>query len=425
MSDEQDRELLEQERRRFRMGDDSYRRLERRRDRKRRNRMITSGVLALVIAAAGGTGVVLAFRNTGTEAPSATTPPPTASGPAPTPISSPTGAPVAAFVAPPSGSIEFVNEELGWLVSDGQIQATTDGGKTWAVQYSGPLQISAIQFSDAEHGWAISVDQRLLQTVDGGATWSDTTDSHSPLFRSVQFLRPDAGWAITGDSSASGHLVVFTNDGPAWAPVETPVAPDSLCFAGPDAGWVAGGNSVLRTTDSGKHWTQTDLGVPQGEPWTSTLACAGPDEAWVLLSDGGAAGHLAHAVFHSGDGGKSWQAVLQDEFTSPLGADQAGVYASSDPYPGPLAAAGAGSLVFVTWCPACGSGSISALRTTDGGATWERVDVAGPDGGGDPSGSSFVDPLRGWIVFTSQASGSPKTTVAVITWPKVTLSDVS
>ena len=42
------------------MPDDSYRRLEQRRDRKRRNRMITSGVLALVVAAAGGTGAVLA-----------------------------------------------------------------------------------------------------------------------------------------------------------------------------------------------------------------------------------------------------------------------------------------------------------------------------------------------------------------------------
>jgi photosystem II stability/assembly factor-like uncharacterized protein len=422
MSDEQDRELLDQERKRFRMADDSYQRLERRRDRKRRNRMITSGVLALVIAAAGGTGVVLAFRNTGTEAPSATTPPPTTTAPAPPPTSGPSGAPVAASFAPPSGTIQFVSQALGWLVSDGHILATTDGGQTWTAQYSGPLHVSAIQFSDADHGWAISADQRLLQTVDGGVTWSDTTDMHSPQFRNVQFLQPDVGWAIAGEPSGVPHLVVFTNDGPAWSPVETPVAPDSLCFAGSEAGWVAGGNSVLRTTDSGQHWTRTDLDVPPGEPWTASVSCSSAGEAWVLLSGGGAAGHLAHALFHSGDAGISWQAVLQDEFTSPLGADRTGIYASSDPYPGPLATAGSGSLVFVTWCPACGS--ISAVQTTDGGATWERVEVAGQDQGGEPSGSSFVDPGNGWIVFTSQASGSPKTTVARVAWPKVTLSGV-
>src|SRR6266516_6850181 len=121
------REQLEQERRRHRMPDDSYRRLEQRRDRKRRNRMITSGVLALVVAAAGGTGAVLAFRGAGT---------------APRPASSPTGgatsvpSPSATAVAPnPSvglvaegvsvaGAIQFINPDHGRIVSPtGQIMA--------------------------------------------------------------------------------------------------------------------------------------------------------------------------------------------------------------------------------------------------------------------------------------------------------------
>jgi len=59
------REMLESERRRYKMPDGSFDALERRRDRKRRNRRVASGLVALLIAAAGLGGALLAFRDTG------------------------------------------------------------------------------------------------------------------------------------------------------------------------------------------------------------------------------------------------------------------------------------------------------------------------------------------------------------------------
>src|SRR2546425_3803652 len=126
------KERLEEERRRFAMSGDSFPDLERRRERKRRNRRIASGVVALLIAAAGVGGGLYAFR------------PARGGGPAGSPTPS-----VGQSVSFPSGPIQFVDNDHGWMVdADGQILATTDGGHTWNLQLSGPSNITAVDMLD-------------------------------------------------------------------------------------------------------------------------------------------------------------------------------------------------------------------------------------------------------------------------------------
>src|SRR2546422_4818387 len=97
------RNRLESERRRFRMSDDSFDALERRRDRKRRNRRIASGVVALLIAAAGSIGAFAAFRGSGSVTPGHSPTPSTSSGTSVSPTP-----PQVAAVAPPSSALQFV-----------------------------------------------------------------------------------------------------------------------------------------------------------------------------------------------------------------------------------------------------------------------------------------------------------------------------
>src|SRR5438552_2967973 len=138
MSDFKDR--LEQERRRFAMSGDSFQDLERRRDRKRRNRRLASGLVALVIAAAGVGGGLYAFRPTRSASPVDTPTPsvvPTTPTPGPTPTSPSPTPPVQELAGQVSGPIQFVDDQRGWMVdADGQILATGDGGHTWNVQPS-------------------------------------------------------------------------------------------------------------------------------------------------------------------------------------------------------------------------------------------------------------------------------------------------
>src|SRR5436190_8154130 len=128
MSDFKDR--LEEERRRFAMSGDSFQDLERRRDRKRRNRRLASGVVALLIAAAGVGGGLYAFRPTRSASPAdspTASAGPTTLGPGPTPTSPSPAPPVAQAVSVPSGPIQFIDLQHGWAVFDGQVESTSDG----------------------------------------------------------------------------------------------------------------------------------------------------------------------------------------------------------------------------------------------------------------------------------------------------------
>src|SRR5204862_3054578 len=135
--------------------------------------------------------------------------------------------------------------------------------------------------------------------------------------------------------------------------------------------------------------------VPGGEAQSAEVRCTGQEDAWALVLEGVAAGTQYHGVFHTTDG-STWRLVLQNGGLS-LGQSP-DAYASKDPYAGPLTLTGANSAAFVTWCPACGN-SVSLLRTSDGGKTWDRLQLAAPNKGGEPHGASFIDPDHGWILL--------------------------
>ena len=139
----------------------------------------------------------------------------------------------------------------------------------------------------------------------------------------------------------------------------------------------------------------------------------------MLYLQGPAAGTSYHVVFHTSDG-VTWKPVLQNGGLDP-GNPRPGVYASNESYPGPLTVTGPNSLAFVGWCPNCGN-SVDLLRTSDGGKTWDRIQVAAPDKGGEPQGASFVDADHGWILLTVRTDKGPAPAVAKVIGSTVTIS---
>ena len=374
------RDLLERERRRFRMPHGSMEELERRRDRKRRNRRIASGIVALVIAAAGIGAGLYALRPAGNGKPVVT----------PTPTVAP---PSAHGLLAPSGPIQFVSPEKGWAVRpNGQIVATVDGGKTWMVQHKGTMAIIGVQFIDDMHGWALA-EKGVLRTMDGGGSWEPVSDQ---AFTTVQFVNSLTGWGIRSESytPAPRQLVKTEDGGRTWT--AEGLAADSLCALDDKVLWAAGagegGIMFARSSDGGASWVDTPIPVPQGEPWTATVRCAGID-AWVLVQDGGAAGHLPYALYHTAEGGPDAIPVLQEAGTRPLG-NVKGVVDAQDPYPGPFVAFNGVDALFVGWCPACGN----SVALYGAGPGWTPpVEVV--DQGWTPSGISFADRDHGWILL--------------------------
>jgi hypothetical protein len=213
-------------------------------------------------------------------------------------------------------------------------------------------------------------------------------------------------------------LLITTDGGVTWDRETASLGVDSVCAnEGGQIVWAAGpgegGISFIRTDDGWATGVDSPISVPEGEPWKATVRCAG-SEAWVLLTDGGAAGHVAYAVFRTVDGGSGFlqppnyyptEAVLQEEGTHPFGES---VPLDSDPYPGQLLAFDGQTAYVVGWCPPCGGDLpvVSVDRTFDGGSTWDRSTIVSEDRAAEPLGVSFIDRDQGWILLRGLGDGS-------------------
>jgi photosystem II stability/assembly factor-like uncharacterized protein len=123
-------------------------------------------------------------------------------------------------------AVHFADAKRGWAVGmtmdpvdpnqagPSKIVGTTDGGVTWAVQFTSPRSFYDVVFTDAQHGWAVGDRAAIYATSDGGATWAqqtrftvdgakrmvrpgpDVTERpDATAFRTVYFLDAANGWA--------------------------------------------------------------------------------------------------------------------------------------------------------------------------------------------------------------------------------------
>lgn len=358
--------------------------------------------------------------------PSATHPPvtspPATTTPTPTPIATPrvTPTPVASFgstpnivqtidatvVAPPVApalyDVAFADVTTGWASGSGVILGTTDGGQSWQRDWSGSRSISSLVVVDRLHVVGLAyknlVDilptaDRLIRTTDGGRTW--TTTPVAGGFREIAFSSALTGWAVVGgiaDSmSGPGRLEATVDGGRHWHAATLKARVDSVCFASSSVGWAASGSGVYRTLDGGRRWSRVARGPNDviSNGWQATVRCGG-SAAWVFWNGGAAAGSEGYRVARTLDGGVHWKIVLSQL------DDALQALPTIDAYAGPFAAVSATSATFLGWCPACGAGTWSSTRTTDGGRTVTHAPLGGL-AGASLNDIAFPDATHGWI----------------------------
>ena len=309
-----------------------------------------------------------------------------------------------------------------------EILATTDGGRTWTQQYP-PTAFRSIGawFADAAHGWitgqhcqeqpapgasgpsAASTPPACLgmieATTDGGRSWNvQYADAHD--VSGIQFVDVQTGWAIRsqgarcpGFPQTCPSVLMVTHDGQNWTDLyRTPLSLDQLAFTSKDDGWLLGQRCadpntpgtceahVLVTTDGGHSWRDTLLPVH-----ATLLSLSHPTVAdgWVVSAFGGPP---SPELVASHDGGRTWQSL---------------------PDPGlPLAQ----SLFFRTaqqgWLlsggePGAGNQMKELFGTTDGGHTWTKLAASGSLGGPGTTGSASL-PTGGYVgdlVFSIASDG--------------------
>ncbi len=201
--------------------------------------------------------------------------------------------------------------------------------------------VSAAGLIDQRHGWAL-VDQHLLMSDDGGATWHDITPSSTALLflgnpKGVAFFDANHGWV------AAAETFGYETD-PSYGRVD-----------------------VWRTDDGGWTWTKVQLPPAAVNTSGSTIPQVQFDfldatHGFALLSGSSAQGADDSDLYWTADGGRTWSA------DRPTGTGRSGIT-------GRFAFANADDGVIVG-----GTEPGGAAMTRDGGRTWHDVTLPLPSG---------------------------------------------
>lgn len=260
-------------------------------------------------------------------------------------------------------SVHFADDQTGWVAGysaadgGGVILATTDGGATWQRQLSAEGSINAVKFTDALNGVAalveyagrVPISTTIVQTVDGGQTWSRAPDG-------TEF--------------------------------------DDPCRDAIGNGWTIEQDGVVRRTDDGGRTWQDSFTPPDNLRRLNgvQIECLGDDVVWIALHGEVASSNMTYAVYRTLDGGETWRPALQHQVPELDVPD-------SGSQPGPIRIVDRSVAFFINHCSACGMYQARIWRTTDGGASWDTpVEIPDLRFAND---IQFLDSERGWAVGPS------------------------
>ncbi len=78
-------------------------------------------------------------------------------------------------------SIFFLNDSLGWLVGEKNLWRTEEGGRDWKkLKLPKGAAVNRVYFRDENHGWAVCQHKTVLETTDGGKTWTELAAAAKP-----------------------------------------------------------------------------------------------------------------------------------------------------------------------------------------------------------------------------------------------------
>jgi len=139
-------------------------------------------------------------------------------------------------------SLFFLNETMGWMVTDRGLWFTNEGGRAWT-RLESPKGIVQVYFLDAQQGFAIGYLKGLFQTSDGGKKWEKFAPASRPsgetdtaVYDCISFSG-DHGVILGRQAPSDERLPVWAN------PARASLRPERATPA-----------ALLETFDSGKNW---------------------------------------------------------------------------------------------------------------------------------------------------------------------------
>ncbi len=209
----------------------------------------------------------------------------------------------------------------------------------------------------------------------------------------IHMANPNVGWAIGGQAGAADHVFRTKDGGETWqdvTPPETSPAPGTQIrgtgyFSDANSGWVvyAPGEGepapasvrIWSTRDAGVTWRYASLDTSAFQETfvPSVMLFVDASHGWFLAHLGRGMNHDYVAVVATSDGGATWKVANDpNNDTSGMQSCTKTGMAFADPQTGWLS------------LDCNGVDPVPHLYlTADGGATWQRVDLAAPAGESD------------------------------------------
>jgi photosystem II stability/assembly factor-like uncharacterized protein len=144
-------------------------------------------------------------------------------------------------------SLFFLNDSLGWLVTDKGIWRTSEGGRDWRKIGKPPAPALRVFFWDENHGIAACAKKTVAETLDGGKKWTPIAAAAAPAgapersaYNWISFATPKYG-LVTGFNQP---LSRWTSMFPTWMDPAEALSRRETAHLG----------YTLSTVDGGKTW---------------------------------------------------------------------------------------------------------------------------------------------------------------------------
>ncbi len=215
-------------------------------------------------------------------------------------------------------SLRFLDENLGFALTDERLFRTTTGGTTWKNVFTlpagqgFPTRNATYHFFDQNNGCILTTNanttDRLHKTTNGGTSWTETSLPFHVL--QYQFLSPNAGYVLAANGTDKYPMYRTRDGGLTWDTLRVVdkhnptrfIYPSNLYFLNQNLGWVWGYSGILyKTTDGGNTWAMLyDFGgSPTGG---ANFKFRNEQEGWTIYNT---------SILETRDGGMSWKIVSQ------------------------------------------------------------------------------------------------------------------